>query len=93
MLERHEAGAKRHQHANQPPHNHPSRARFALSLLLVATLLNAARSSPHLQGIWGNLKYYFDVTNTYVMKKMLRLLFPYTVKDWRRIQGSQEGQG
>eukprot|EP00520_Triparma_pacifica_P018656 CAMPEP_0118656440 /NCGR_PEP_ID=MMETSP0785-20121206/13490_1 /TAXON_ID=91992 /ORGANISM="Bolidomonas pacifica, Strain CCMP 1866" /LENGTH=340 /DNA_ID=CAMNT_0006549299 /DNA_START=29 /DNA_END=1051 /DNA_ORIENTATION=+ len=48
----------------------------------------AARFMPGAQGFWGNLKYYFDVTNTYVLKKMGRLLFPWTITSWRRVQGT-----
>lgn len=39
----------------------------------------------------GDLNYYFRVSNSYVFKKILLILFPYRNKDWTRITAENPG--
>ncbi|KAK6868735.1 Protein transport protein yif1 [Candida tropicalis] len=41
--------------------------------------------------IQGDIKYYFQVSNSYVLKKILLILMPYTHKDWNRIVTKETG--
>lgn len=43
---------------------------------------------PGAYGIWGSLKYYFTVNNSYVKSRLKILLMPFWHKNWRRIQAS-----
>lgn len=43
---------------------------------------------PGAYGIWGSLKYYFTVNNSFVMKKLQILFFPFRHPDWQRIRTS-----
>ena len=39
-----------------------------------------------------DIKYYFQVSNSYVFRKILLILFPYRHKDWNRISTKGTGQ-
>lgn len=39
----------------------------------------------------GDIKYYFQVSNSYVLRKILLILFPYRHKDWNRISTKETG--
>ncbi|KAI5964387.1 hrf1 [Candida theae] len=41
----------------------------------------------------GDIKYYFQVSNSYVLKKILLILFPFRHKDWTRILAKDNGSG
>lgn len=41
----------------------------------------------------GDIKYYFQVSNSYVLKKILLILFPFRHKDWTRILAKDNGLG
>ncbi|KAI5954180.1 hrf1 [Candida jiufengensis] len=41
--------------------------------------------------ISGDIKYYFQVSNSYVFKKILLILFPFQQKDWSRISTKETG--
>lgn len=41
---------------------------------------------PGAYGVWGSLKYYFTVNNSYVKSRLKILLMPFWHKNWRRIQ-------
>lgn len=40
----------------------------------------------------ADMKYYFQVSNSYVFRKILLVLFPYRHKDWNRISTKETGQ-
>ncbi|GAB9463318.1 hypothetical protein Gpo141_00000783 [Globisporangium polare] len=44
---------------------------------------------PGAYGVWGSLKYYFTVNNSYVKSRLKILLFPFWHKNWRRIGSSE----
>lgn len=44
----------------------------------------AKRYMPGVSSFWGSLKKYFYVNNTFVLKKLSTLLFPFTKKNWDR---------
>ncbi|EEY65613.1 uncharacterized protein PITG_03119 [Phytophthora infestans T30-4] len=47
---------------------------------------------PGAYGVWGSLKYYFTVNNSYVKSRLNILLLPFRHKNWRRIgNGEQDG--
>ncbi|KAI3405326.2 POL2 [Candida oxycetoniae] len=39
----------------------------------------------------GDIKYYFQVSNSYVLHKIFLILFPYRQKDWNRISTKETG--
>uniref|UniRef100_A0AAV1T621 Protein YIF1 n=1 Tax=Peronospora matthiolae TaxID=2874970 RepID=A0AAV1T621_9STRA len=46
---------------------------------------------PGAYGIWGSLKYYFTVNNSYVKSRLKILLLPFVHKNWRRMgNGNQD---
>ena len=40
--------------------------------------------TPEATGLWNSLKYYFQVSNQYVIGKLKLLLFPFGSKSWKR---------
>ncbi|TYZ63288.1 hypothetical protein PybrP1_009077 [[Pythium] brassicae (nom. inval.)] len=44
---------------------------------------------PGAYGVWGSLKYYFTVNNSYVKSRLKILLFPFWHKNWRRLGASE----
>mmetsp|Transcript_31751 Transcript_31751/g.53558 ORF Transcript_31751/g.53558 Transcript_31751/m.53558 type:complete len:266 (+) Transcript_31751:108-905(+) len=61
-------------------------------------MLNKQRDKwmPGLSGFWLSLKYYFSVSNSYVLKKIVVILHPSSNKVWNRIQADEferEGEG
>jgi hypothetical protein len=47
-----------------------------------------SRFVPGAEGLYGSLKYYFAVNNTYVQKKFICLMAPFLTKDWKRVVGN-----
>ncbi|CAI5723102.1 unnamed protein product [Peronospora farinosa] len=46
---------------------------------------------PGAYGVWGSLKYYFTVNNSYVKSRLKILLLPFRHKNWRRMgNGDQD---
>ncbi|KAG7391204.1 Protein yif1b [Phytophthora pseudosyringae] len=46
---------------------------------------------PGAYGVWGSLKYYFTVNNSYVISRLKILLLPFRHKNWRRMgNGDQD---
>ena len=39
----------------------------------------------------GDIKYYFQVSNSYVFKKIILILMPYNHKDWNRVSTKETG--
>ncbi|TMW60456.1 hypothetical protein Poli38472_000498 [Pythium oligandrum] len=47
---------------------------------------------PGAYGVWGSLKYYFTVNNSYVKSRLKMLLFPFWHRNWRRM-GTESTDG
>ncbi|ETL86869.1 hypothetical protein, variant 1 [Phytophthora nicotianae] len=47
---------------------------------------------PGAYGIWGSLKYYFTVNNSYVKSRLKILLLPFRHKNWRRIGNGEQDE-
>ncbi|CAI5726185.1 unnamed protein product [Peronospora destructor] len=45
---------------------------------------------PGAYGIWGSLKYYFTVNNSYVKSRLKILLLPFRHKNWRRMSNGDQ---
>ncbi|CEG43588.1 Predicted membrane protein [Plasmopara halstedii] len=45
---------------------------------------------PGAYGVWGNLKYYFTVNNSYVKSRLKMLLLPFRHKTWRRFGNGEQ---
>lgn len=50
------------------------------------------RYLPGAYGIWGSLKYYFTVNNSYVKSRLKILLLPFWHKNWRRMGHAQQDE-
>mmetsp|Transcript_2974 Transcript_2974/g.4141 ORF Transcript_2974/g.4141 Transcript_2974/m.4141 type:complete len:297 (+) Transcript_2974:77-967(+) len=49
----------------------------------------ADRWSPGFSSTWASLKYYFQVNNTYVKSKILRILYPIRIDYWKRFSSDE----
>ncbi|KAG3101910.1 hypothetical protein PI124_g16374 [Phytophthora idaei] len=47
---------------------------------------------PGAYGVWGSLKYYFTVNNSYVKSRLKILLLPFRHKNWRRIGNGEQDE-
>ncbi|DAZ95507.1 TPA: hypothetical protein N0F65_001846 [Lagenidium giganteum] len=47
---------------------------------------------PGAYGVWGSLKYYFTVNNSYVKNRLKMLLLPFWHKNWRRVGPSEHDE-
>lgn len=50
---------------------------------------SVAKYLPGAVALWNSLHFYFHVDNKYVQRKLKRILFPFTHKQWERRQSSQ----
>jgi hypothetical protein len=48
-----------------------------------------AQYMPGAATLWGSLRYYFDVNNAYVLRKLLALLFPFSKRRWARLSAAE----
>ncbi|KAH7481968.1 hypothetical protein PRIC1_009568 [Phytophthora ramorum] len=47
---------------------------------------------PGAYGVWGSLKYYFTVNNSYVKSRLKILLLPFRHKNWRRMGNGEQDE-
>ncbi|CAI5715603.1 unnamed protein product [Hyaloperonospora brassicae] len=89
------------QHMQRPPQEQPADFLNQLSGNPMAGLaMNSAQDFlqkqsemylPGAYGVWGSLKYYFTVNNSYVKSRLKILLLPFRHKNWRRMgNGNQD---
>lgn len=52
-----------------------------------------ARMVPGLELLMTSLRAYFAVDNSYVLRKIKRVLFPFLKKDWRRMEAQSDSNG
>uniref|UniRef100_K3W6M8 Uncharacterized protein n=1 Tax=Globisporangium ultimum (strain ATCC 200006 / CBS 805.95 / DAOM BR144) TaxID=431595 RepID=K3W6M8_GLOUD len=90
----------------QQPHMHPSQqqpdfinqlssnpmAGLAMNTAQDFLQKQSAMYLPGAYGVWGSLKYYFTVNNSYVKSRLKILLFPFWHKNWRRIGSSENDE-
>ena len=92
------------QQYSQQVHGHPQQPQFGTFLNDPAAALASQfarsgfqQSNQYIQenfgSISGDIKYYFQVSNSYVLKKILLILFPFRHKDWTRILAKDNGLG
>ncbi|KAI5970654.1 hrf1 [Candida margitis] len=92
--------------ASQPPHvqSQPGQPQFnnflndpAAALASQFARSGFQQSNQYIQenfgSFSGDIKYYFQVSNSYVLKKILLILFPFRHKDWTRILAKDNGLG
>lgn len=91
----------------QPPRSNPGQAgqpdfmnQFS-SNPMAGLAMNSAQDFLHKQselylpgayGMWGNLKYYFTVNNSYVKSRLKILLLPFRHKNWRRMGNGEQDE-
>ncbi len=46
---------------------------------------------PGVSGTWNSMKIYFAVNNTFVMKKIFQIVYPFSNKNWFRLPADEVG--